>query len=307
MLIPFGILSAAASSTPVGPATTATAGYVGGGQDSASNFLSSVEKFLFSNDSRSVLATGMSGGRDYTSAMSSTVAGYIAAGQTNGPNSTVDKFLFSNDSRSTLGTGTSIPRFGSVGFDSLVAGYIAGGTYFTGGYPQTTGVDKFLFTNDSRTTLATGLAVAGGAAPGFSSDTSGYVGTSSSTTMNKFAFSNDSRTTLATGRSGTNSGSGFASEVSGYGSGGTSTTNVEKWAFSNDARSTLGTGLSAGRTLPGGWGGPEAGYVSGSFTTWLTSVDKFAFSNDARSTLGTGLNTGRGSHAGFPGNAVRMA
>jgi len=307
-LIPFGVLSAAAGVTPApGPATTAIAGYVGGGQDSGGNFLASVEKFLFSNDSRSVLATGMSGGRDYTSAMSSTIAGYIAAGQTNAPNSTVDKFLFSNDSRSTLATGTSIPRFGSTGFDSLVAGYIAGGTHYTSGFPVTTGVDKFLFTDDSRTTLGTGLATAGGTGPGFSSDTAGYVGTTANGTMNKFAFSNDSRSTLATGRSGTNSGSGFASTVSGYGSGGTSTTNVEKWAFSNDARSTLGTGLSAGRTLPGGWGGPEAGYVSGSFTTWLTSVDKFAFSNDARSTLGTGLNTGRGSHAGFPGNAVRMA
>jgi hypothetical protein len=249
----------------------------------------------------------MSGGRDYTSAMSSTVAGYIAAGQTNAPNSTVDKFLFSNDSRSTLGTGTSIPRFSSTGFDSLVAGYIAGGFHYTSGFPLTTGVDKFLFTDDSRTTLGTGLATAGGEGPAFASDSAGYVGTSANTTMNKFAFSNDSRSTLATGKSGTNSGSGFASEVSGYGSGGSTTSNMEKWAFSNDSRSTLGTGLSQARTNPAGWGGPEAGYVSGSFSNKTTSVDKFAFSNDSRSTLGTGLNTGRGAHAGFPGNSVRMA
>jgi hypothetical protein len=299
MLIPLGILAALAS----GQATTAIAGYVSGGQDSGGNFLASVEKFLFSNDSRSILGTGLSGGRDYISAMSSPLAGYFVAGGTNGPRDTVDKFLFSNDSRTTLGTGTSIPRFGSMGFDSLVAGYIAGGTHYTSGFPQTTNVDKFLFTNDSRTTLGTGLSSARGPGGAFSSSVAGYA--DGGTTMDKFDFSNDNRSTLGTGMSGTNAGSGFASTVAGYSSGGSSTSNVDKFLFSNDSRSSLGTGLSSARVLPGGWGSPTAGYVSGSFTTWLTSIDKFLFTNDSRSSLGTGLNTGRGSHAGFPGNSVR--
>ena len=282
------------------PASLATAGYVGGGQP----FQSTVEKFLFSNDSRSILATGISSNRDYTSSMASTVAGYIVAGNTTGPSTAVDKFLFSNDTRSTLGTGTSIPKFAAMGFDSLVAGYNAGGTHYTTNFPATAVVDKFLFSNDSRTTLGTGLSSARGAGPGFASDSSGYAG--GGTTMDKFLFTNDSRSTLASGMSGTNGGSGFASRDAGYGTGGSTTSNVDKFSFATDARTSLNIGLSVSRTLPGSWGSSAAGYVSGDFSTSANSVDKFLFVNDARSSLAVGLATGRGTHAGFPGNAARV-
>lgn len=281
------------------PASQAIAGYVGGGQP----FVSTVEKFAFSDDSRSTLGTGISSNRDYTSSMASTIAGYIVAGNTTGPSTAVDKFLFSNDTRSTLGTGTSIPKFAAMGFDSLVAGYNAGGTHYTNGFPTTTVVDKFLFSNDSRSTLGSGLSSARGAGPGFASTSSGYAG--GGTTMDKFLFTNDSRSTLASGMSGTNGGSGFASQTAGYGTGGVSTSNVDKFLFATDARSALTIGLSRARTLPGSWGSSVAGYVSGDFSTSANSVDKFLFVNDARSTLAAVLATGRGSHAGFPGNAAR--
>jgi hypothetical protein len=287
------------------PASTAVAGYIAGGQNAPNSFTASVEKFLFVNDARSVLGTGMSTGRDYTSGFASTLAGYAGGGGTSGPDSTVDKFAFSNDSRTTLSTGLALPRWVAVGFDSLVAGYLAGGTRNTGGYPNTDNVEKFTFSSDVRSALSVWLSSARGAGAGLSSSTAGYVAGSGVTTIDKFVFSTDARTTISAVLTGTVGGPGFSSATAGYSAAGASQISMDKLSFSNEVISILATGLSINRSLPGAFASGFAGYVAGDFNTFGTSVDKFSFSNDSRSTLAIGLSQGRGSTSGFPNNTSR--
>ena len=87
------------------------AGYFGGGYESAGR-VSTVDRFLFSDDSRTTLGTGLSAARNKVAAMASADAGYFGGGAEAGGAdvSTVDRFLFSNDSRTTLGTGLSAGR-----------------------------------------------------------------------------------------------------------------------------------------------------------------------------------------------------
>jgi hypothetical protein len=76
MLIPFGILSAAATQALV----AAVAGYFAGGWNGSTGF-STVDKFAFPSETRTTLATGLSVARDGVAGMAdSQVAGYIAAG-----------------------------------------------------------------------------------------------------------------------------------------------------------------------------------------------------------------------------------
>jgi hypothetical protein len=95
------------------------AGYAAGGRN-GSGPEDAVDKFDFSNDSRTTLATGLSFGRTYSAGFASSVAGYVAGGyNSSGVNvDTVDKFAFTDDSRSTLGTGLSSARDGAAGFAS---------------------------------------------------------------------------------------------------------------------------------------------------------------------------------------------
>jgi len=85
-------------------ANSGTAGYFGGG----SGYADTVDKFAFSDDSRTTLGTGLSSARGYLAGMAdSGTAGYFGGGTTGSAVSTVDKFAFSDDSRTTLGTGLS--------------------------------------------------------------------------------------------------------------------------------------------------------------------------------------------------------
>ena len=110
MLIPFGVLSAAAfAPRPVPPviARNGVAGYVGGGNTDANGevCVATVDKFAFSNDARSTLGTGLSSSRRLLAGFANpNVAGYFAGGLLSNFSSvaTVDKFAFSNDGRSTL-------------------------------------------------------------------------------------------------------------------------------------------------------------------------------------------------------------
>ena len=91
------------------------AGYFAGGlSDDLSNI---VDKFAFSNDSRTTLGTGLSSVRFGLAGMANSgTAGYFGGGYTAGYVTTVDKFAFSNDSRTTLETGLSVARTGLAGF-----------------------------------------------------------------------------------------------------------------------------------------------------------------------------------------------
>ena len=83
------------------------AGYFGGGHTSGTV----VDKFLFADDSRTTLGTGLSSGREELAAMANSgTAGYFGGGYSGGELATVDKFAFSDDSRTTLGTGLSVAQ-----------------------------------------------------------------------------------------------------------------------------------------------------------------------------------------------------
>ena len=83
------------------------AGYFAGGASSTT-----VDKFAFSDDSRTTLGTGLSASTNELAAMANSgTAGYFGGGRDAAdPVATVDKFAFPSDSRSTLGTGLSSDR-----------------------------------------------------------------------------------------------------------------------------------------------------------------------------------------------------
>ena len=265
MVISLALAGAIASS---GAAPTG-AGYIMGG---AGGYLDIVDKFLFPDDSRTTLGTGLSSARHSGAGMSNSgVAGYAAGGGTTGntPQTTVDKFAYSDDSRSTLGTGladtrTNLPFSFS---NSGTAGYIGGGWSSTGS-AAIDKVDKFAFSDDSRSTISDTLVAATSYICGMAnSGTAGYA-------CGGYTGSNLSR--------------------------------VEKMPFGTDTFSTLGTGLATAVRLPAAMANSgTAGYVGGGYSsTMIDDVDKFAFSDDSRSTLGTGLSNNNQAGVGIADTGV---
>jgi len=78
--------------------------------------VATVDKFLFTTDARSTLATGLSSARQQAAGFASAENGYAAGGSTGSYVATVDKFLFTTDARSTLATGLSSARRDLAGF-----------------------------------------------------------------------------------------------------------------------------------------------------------------------------------------------
>ena len=93
-----------------GLANSGVAAYFAGGNTQNTT----VNKFAFSDDSRTTLGTGLSSVRSGLSGCAKVgVAGYFAGG--NGPVgyvATVDRFEFADDSRTTLGTGLTAATIG---------------------------------------------------------------------------------------------------------------------------------------------------------------------------------------------------
>jgi hypothetical protein len=185
--------------------------------------------------------------------MASSVAGYTVGGYAGGYVSTVDRFLFSNDSRTTLSTGLSGDRYDLAAMASSVAGYATGGYQGSSPTGRTTVVDRFLFSNDSRTTLGTGLSAVNASNAACASSVAGYTGGGQNANIDRFLFSNDSRTTLSATLSTTREYlAAMASSAAGYWGGGSpSITTVQKLLFSDDSIGTLGTGLSVNTTAAG--------------------------------------------------------
>tara|TARA_R110000765_G_scaffold237300_1_gene339987 strand:+ start:225 stop:572 length:348 start_codon:yes stop_codon:yes gene_type:complete len=98
-------LNGLVSGTVVNPA-----GYFGGGTEGSR--VATVDRFAFSDDSRTTLGTGLSAAtRQLAGMANSGTAGYFGGGNVSAGNvATVDKFAFSDDSRTTLGTGLSAAR-----------------------------------------------------------------------------------------------------------------------------------------------------------------------------------------------------
>jgi hypothetical protein len=235
------------------------AGYNGVGQGGGTDyFVTTVDKLTYATGALGALGTGLSAAANGLSAMSNVaVAGYVSQGnQSNTYVTTVDKFAYSGDSRTTLSSGLSSTRsYGMAFANSGTAGYIGGGYSYSGGYTFYTTVDKWAFSDDSRSTLGTGILSTQSFSPAgmANSGTAGYclgggtaVGTDTDS-VTKFAFSDDSRTTLGTGLSAEAyyCAAMADSGVAGYNalsqSNGSGTDVMNKFAFSDDSRSTLAT------------------------------------------------------------------
>lgn len=186
---------------------SSTNGYLCGGLDESSIRTTNINKFNFSTESTAVIAAGLSSGRRMVMGTSSSTFGYAANGRPAGDvhESIVQKVTFSTDAVSTLGTGLSNSVFGGNCFYSTTAGYMGGGSIPSNpiGANYTT-INKFAFSDDSRTTLSTGLATGTTVGAGNESSTAGYVSGGLQddnvprlSTRYKWAFSDDSRSTLS--------------------------------------------------------------------------------------------------------------
>jgi hypothetical protein len=183
------------------------------------------------------------------------------------------------------------------------AGYFAGGRSDTVYYSF---IDKLLFSNESRTTLAATLSQSILYQSACNSSLAGYFaggynsGDIYHNFIDKLLFSNDSRTTLTVTLSYTVSGqSACNSTLAGYFAGGNNSyiyqSFIDKLLFSNEYRSTLTVILSQSTTLQSACNSTLSGYFSGGFhydgnSYYYSFIDKLLFSNDSRSTLSTTLS-----------------
>jgi hypothetical protein len=138
------------------------AGYFAGGYISGNQ--SFIDKLLFSNETRSTLAATLSQSVGSQSACNSISAGYFAGGYNNNGDiyyNFIDKLLFSDESRSTLAATLSQSVYWQSACNSTLSGYFAGGYYFDDHTEEMyyySFIDKLLFSDDSRSTLAATLS-----------------------------------------------------------------------------------------------------------------------------------------------------
>jgi hypothetical protein len=132
---------------PTGMANNGVAGYVAGGREpSPTNYVTTVDKFAFPSDTRSTLATGLSGTNGLSAGFANNgVAGYIANGVIG---TTCNKFAFPSDTRSIFATTNS--GYWTAGFsNNAVAGYVSGGI------SDYTRVEKIAFPSDTVSSVGT--------------------------------------------------------------------------------------------------------------------------------------------------------
>lgn len=301
-----GVLQAQAAGGGFSPRI---AGYFAGGFTSIE--VAFVNKFEFSTDSRTTLATGLSVARTPGNGTSNPdVAGYVNGGFDGSIYvATVDKYTFPADSRSTLATGLSAGVSGGFGLsNSAVAGYSAGG------FPSRSTVDKFAFPSDSRTTLATGLSSS--RQGGFSASNDGVAGyaLTGTTTSNlsglttasdKFAFPSDTRSTLTYPAAIVGGASMSHWGNAGYfagGNTGTRQSTIRKIAFATDSFSLLAATINAATSNVQGMENPTvAGYTGGGLTGsgLISTVNKLDYATESSSTLSIGLSEPNRDNSGF--------
>jgi hypothetical protein len=292
------------------------AGYFAGGDHG----VTTVDRFLFADDSRTTLSTGLSQGVRIGAGIGNAgVAGYMCGGNTSGAPDVrwdhIDKFLFIDDTRSTLDDTLSSTVDGCAGMsNSGTAGYVAGG-YDGDAASYTSRVDKILFSSDSKSTISATLATATGSVPaGLSnSGTAGYIGGghdgSGTDVIDKLTFSGETIATLSAVLSIARwsmtgvSNSGTAGYAAGGYDPGENWGTVDKLLFSNDTVSTLNATLTNDVYAQGGMANSgTAGYIGGGYESGVgdTAVlNKLTFSGETIAALSTGLSSARYNATGF--------
>jgi hypothetical protein len=190
-----------------------TAAYWSGGYDSqiATKY---IYKLLYSNDTRSELATLPSIGVYKSGCSNGTTAGYLIRGTdgnaTNQGSNQLNKIDFSNDSVSTLSATFTTARYSAGAFaNGTTAGYFCGGQTPS----NISSIEKLTFSGETMSTLSATLSTARHGASGYSnSGVAGYA-------------------------AGGNDGSAVAG--------------IDKITYASDTKSTLSASLSAGRNFAG--------------------------------------------------------
>lgn len=149
-----------------GLSNSGTAGYIAGGMRNVSyQNTSRVDKISYSNDTRS--STGMSvpggslgGTRQFANSIQNKgSAGYYAAGYNGSSQNTFLKVDFSNDTMSTLGATLTYALINPCGIAyEGTAGYVCGGWNQPAGSTRINGIDKLLFSNETKSTLSATLS-----------------------------------------------------------------------------------------------------------------------------------------------------
>ena len=257
-------------------ANSGTAGYFSGGHDGSSSS-QAVDKMLFSDETRTSLAAGLSAAvrqNPNGGCADSGTAGYVAGGYA--ATTVRDEWAFSDDSRSS-GTALLYDRYDTAAFaDSGTAGYWAGGYGSARGSNQgiQQSVEKFTMPGDSRSMLSAVLTMNGD-------------------------FGNTSLLGLSD------------SGTAGYTAGGYSANSIdriEKWTYSSDARTTLSATLNHyQRAGCGVADSGTAGYFVGG-DAWspsynIDTIDKLTFSGETVAALAGTLATPASRGSGFANTA----
>ena len=299
------------------------------GQDSASM---RCHRLAYSDETQACFAITQPGQVTAGGFANSGTAGYAALGYADGASvSTVVKCAFATDAVSTLASGQSTARRNTLGAVALsgTAGYQAGGYGTSPTYSDV--IDKWSFSDDSRSTLSATLPRAKyGTAGCANSISNGYgyfwggYGTAYGSPTNQgffqeitfLAFNGESTGTLSAtiplySNLGTYQMSGMQNKNSAvYACGGyigplgvTAQTRIMKVTTSTATFSTLTPTLSVGRRDAGGHSNDgTAGYASsgvGSTDAGWRTTDKLTFSGDTVSTLASELTYGTQYSAGF--------
>jgi uncharacterized protein (DUF2345 family) len=184
------------------------------------------------------------------------------------------------------------------------AGYFAGGYYYDSSETYYSFIDKLLFSDESRSTLAAtlshsileGQTACNSSIAGYFSGGYNHIINDNYSYIDKLLFSNESRTTLTTVLSQAVSFSAACnSTLAGYFAGGGNSNNlnfIDKLLFSNESRTTLLSTLSqlvgshsACNSILAGYfaGGSSGGYPQ-------STIDKLLFSSEYRTTLAATLS-----------------
>lgn len=274
------------------------------GGDASGSPQNRIDKMLFSTESVSSLASGLSVARHGGASMHSLPAGFYAGGHGASFTSVIDRLQFSDDTVAAIGATVSSSRSRMSGVSSFVKGYMVGGDPSDSYGSAVTTIDTLLFNGLTRTTLAVGLNSAKTffSDNGVESSLAGYTsggtntGNTKQTSIDKILFTTDAistlATTLATAKQDT---AGVQSVVAGYIAGGDTgsyVNTIEKLTFSGtEARSAVTSTLSVSRAQFSGSSSYLAGFFHAGYNgSYLNSTDKLTFSSEARTSVTSTLS-----------------
>lgn len=180
------------------------AGYSAGGATGAGTLVTNIDKLTYATEQTSTVSTSLAVATYYVGETESYDAGYAVGGSTGGYVSTIRKLLFSAETSSNLASSLSSARIGVSGCSQITtAGYLMCGT--PGSYlASVTTIDKLLFSDDTRTTLGSGISPSRFWGTALYSLQKGYycggLNTSyvSVSTVNRLVFSDETTSSVAT-------------------------------------------------------------------------------------------------------------